>query len=917
MASKPSQSASPADGGRGRVWRFAGCEFDELRHELRVGGTAVDVEAKPLDVLHQLLIHAGEVVTKEELLETAWPGVMVVDGSLATAVSKLRKALQSDGIIVTVSRVGYRMGVPVHAARLSPPSWPALHLEAGQAIGGRGQWRLVRRLDHSPSSDVWLAEHPKTRQVRVFKFAADADGLRGLKREVTLARLLRQSLGERSDFVRLLEWNFDQPPYFIESDYCGPNLAEWAEASGGLARIPLDVRLQLLVQVTRAVAAAHTVDVLHKDLKPGNILVAGETDGTPAITVADLGSGALRDPARLAALSITNLGFTHPGADNASLTGTILYMAPEVLSGQSPSEASDVYALGVLLYQLVVADFRRPLAPGWEAEVADSVLREDIAAAACGDPARRLSRAVQLEDRLLTLDRRRRDATVRADAEARAARERGTRHRVRRLWLALGTAALIAVAVVAPGLMRSRPEARPPVHYLAVLPFHNSGTDASLDYLRVALPTELVTTIGRAHGIAMRPFAAAAKYAEPDVDVRRAARELGADGVVTGRFYKAGSDVHVSLEVFDLRDDRGSVWRDTMSAPAERLIDVLVQLELRVRRGVVPMFGGSMEGETARPGSAEAYELYLRGASLAYEAGPNPDGRAMLERAVALDPHYAPAWVALGRRYYVDARYGSGTSALMQRYEEAMTRAVTIDPHDTTAAAGLVVSRVERGDLAGAARDADALVRRRPDSADAHFAASYVLRFAGLLQEAGDHCESALLLDPRSVTSGLRSCAIVFSLRGDYARAANFVHIAPGSGWPKAFLLDMLVRDGRAEDAARVGPPQIPQYPSYDMLAACAAGKPSPEIDAIARTVAPVDDPEGNYLAAAHLAHCGRSAASLDLLKRAIGGNYCSTAAVESDVLFARLRPAPDFPDIRTAALACREAFVTSRARRN
>ena len=80
----------------GHVWRFADCELDELRRELRVRGSVVDLEAKPWEVLHQLVLHAGEVVTKDELLDSVWPGLTVVDGSLATAVSKLRKALGDD-----------------------------------------------------------------------------------------------------------------------------------------------------------------------------------------------------------------------------------------------------------------------------------------------------------------------------------------------------------------------------------------------------------------------------------------------------------------------------------------------------------------------------------------------------------------------------------------------------------------------------------------------------------------------------------------------------------------------------------------------------------------------------------------------------------------------------------------------------
>src|SRR5580658_8917751 len=98
-----------------RCGAFGDCEFDELRRELRVNGEVVELEPKPIEVLHQLLLRAGQVVTKEDLLDSVWPGLMVVDGSLATAVSKLRKALGDDesSVLLTVPRVGYRLGVPV------------------------------------------------------------------------------------------------------------------------------------------------------------------------------------------------------------------------------------------------------------------------------------------------------------------------------------------------------------------------------------------------------------------------------------------------------------------------------------------------------------------------------------------------------------------------------------------------------------------------------------------------------------------------------------------------------------------------------------------------------------------------------------------------------------------------------------
>jgi DNA-binding winged helix-turn-helix (wHTH) protein/serine/threonine protein kinase len=444
----------------GRLWRFADYEFDELGRELRVKGKPVDLESKPLDLLLQLLLHAGEVVTKEELLESVWPDVMVVDGSLATAVSKLRKAMGDEDhpAIVTIPRVGYRLGVPVYCKTVAAASGPELGFKAGDTVPGREQWRLSRPMDVSGSSEVWLGENPKTHEQRVFKFAADGSRLKGLKREITVSRFLRESLGDRPEFVRILEWNFETAPYFLESEYSGSNLAEWAELQGGLSTVSYDLRLQLLVDVAQAVAAAHDIGVLHKDLKPANVLVVPAGSGGWQVKLADFGSASLFDPSRLRSLGITNLGFTQTASleTHQQLTGTLMYLAPEVLAGQSPSAGADVYALGVMLYQLTIGDFRKPLAPGWEAEIQDPLVREDIADAACGDPARRLNSAADLVERLRTLEQRRirRDELEAAERRAKTAEHKLAQAQARRPWVMLALATLAAGLVVSFALYR-------------------------------------------------------------------------------------------------------------------------------------------------------------------------------------------------------------------------------------------------------------------------------------------------------------------------------------------------------------------------------------------------------------------------------------------------------------------------------
>jgi DNA-binding winged helix-turn-helix (wHTH) protein/TolB-like protein len=128
-----------------RIWRFGECEFDELRYELRVWGEPVELERKPLEVLHQLLLRPGEAVRKEQLLDSVWDGLTVVEASLTTAVSKLRKALGEQDVIQTVPKIGYRIAVPVRFVMREPPSdLPAL-VEISKVAAARDIRAWTRR----------------------------------------------------------------------------------------------------------------------------------------------------------------------------------------------------------------------------------------------------------------------------------------------------------------------------------------------------------------------------------------------------------------------------------------------------------------------------------------------------------------------------------------------------------------------------------------------------------------------------------------------------------------------------------------------------------------------------------------------------------------------------------------------------
>lgn len=444
-------------------YRFGTAEFDEAGFELRVAGLRVDIERRALQVLALLLRRAGEVVTKEELFDQVWAGLVTVDKVLPNAIAKLRRALGEDNaeLLATVPRVGYRLNGVFERTAQKPALASTLSLAVGDPVPRRENFILRRQLGGRADGEVWLAEQARTRGLRVYKFANGPARLADLKREATLARVLQESLDDPAHVVGLIDWNFESPPYFLECEYGGEDLLAWSGPH--LAALDRDGRIELFVQIADAVAAAHAVGVLHKDLKPANILVDVAADAARHIRLTDFGSGGLLNPERLRDLGITRFGLsTVQGLAPATSSGTPLYIAPEVFSGQVPTVRSDVFALGVVLYQLLVGDMSRPMASGWEHDIGDDLLCEDIALATRGDPAHRLASAAELASRLRALAGRRRERDRVAEAARQAERDRVAlaRSRARRPYLIALVAALLVGLAVIVGLYDSARRAR-------------------------------------------------------------------------------------------------------------------------------------------------------------------------------------------------------------------------------------------------------------------------------------------------------------------------------------------------------------------------------------------------------------------------------------------------------------------------
>lgn len=271
------------------------------------------------------------------------------------------------------------------------------------------EWELMERLGQGGFGEVWLARNRLTKQQRAFKFCFRADRLRNLKRELTLFRILTEVLGERDDIARLHDVQFDHPPYYLELDYTsGGNLEKWAESRGGIEAVPMPVRLEIVAQIATALSAAHSVGVIHKDVKPSNVLIENTKGQGVKVRLTDFGIGQLVDRSALGRAGITGTGFTTSSTMSqlSSRTGTRIYMAPELLVGKPPSIRSDIYALGVLLYQLAVGDLKRPMATDWGKNVSDSILRRDIRRCVTEVPDQRFGSGDELARRLRALPSR-------------------------------------------------------------------------------------------------------------------------------------------------------------------------------------------------------------------------------------------------------------------------------------------------------------------------------------------------------------------------------------------------------------------------------------------------------------------------------------------------------------------------------
>src|SRR5215472_12141587 len=463
----------------------------------------------------------------------------------------------------------------------------------------------------------------------------------------------------------------------------------------------------------------------------------------------------------------------------------------------------------------------------------------------------------------------------------------------------------------------SRPATVAPVT-IAVLPFQNLGGDNKENYLRMALSDEIATTLSSVRTLSIRPFATTTKYAAADVDVQQAGKAMHVGRIVMGRYQKVRDQLQLTVQAVDVGDER-VLWQETMNVPAADLVAMREQVTSKVRQGLIPALGATnAPGENGtRPTNEEAYDLYLRSVALAHDGDQNRQAIRMLERSIGLDSQFAPAWSALGKRYYYEEEYGPGATGTMSRTSPALRHALALDPNLEDAAQQIVSLDTDAGKLAQAYQEAKAMVDRRPQSGFAHFTLSYVLRYASLSKEAAEECNAAIRLDPGNYQ--FRSCAGVFYWTGQYDRAKDFLKLDAGSEWSSNVEISVLLHEGRRSEALdRLR--QLPDssfFHTRAMEACYSTPKPPGSEEALAKAQKDLfayRDPEPKFGQAAMLNSCLGNDFTARLLKSAIDGGFCAHDFLQVDTMMAEFRKSPEYPAVLAQAKQCRDLFLAERS---
>lgn len=493
--------------------------------------------------------------------------------------------------------------------------------------------------------------------------------------------------------------------------------------------------IEVAVAILDGLAAAHSGGVIHRDLKPENIFLTE----TGEVKILDFGLARIEQSTLVREVESQTSAPTSPvHTEPGMVVGTVLYMSPEQLTGQTPDSRSDLFSFGMILHEMLSGV--RPFAGRSHAEVIAAILKDDpVGLAELGEKSS--PELAQVIARCLEKDPRNRF------------------HSARDVSFTLKS---ILSGVVASFNSTKRP-ARPKksgrrkaINSLAVLPFANASGDPNMDYLGDGITESIINNVSQIPKLRVMARSTVFRYKGKDIDPQQVGTELGVRGILTGRVVLAGDRLSVQAELVDVSDG-SQCWGDQY----RRKFSDIFTIEEEISREISAQLRLKLSGEEKKrfakrhTANTDAYELYLKGRY--HWSKRTADGlkKAIeyFDQAIVSDPNYALAYAGLSDCYNLASAYGimpPGDS--VPRAQQAAQQALGLDPllpegHEALAHAKMLFDWDWAGTEAGFKR----AIELNPNFATAHQRYAIFLAALGRLKQAEAEVARAHELDPMSL----------------------------------------------------------------------------------------------------------------------------------------------------------------------